>query len=120
MYYFSSIGVITIFIIDKLNRINLTKGDTAIMNVGIYDLEDGEYIPKDTDTITFTVRNQTSAQPVITKIADNLGYIELTPEDTSALNTGLYLYDVQLSTNEGRIYTIIPATLFTLSREVTQ
>ena len=45
--------------------------------------------------------------------------IHIRPEDTKELSFGKYLYDIQLTTADGDIYTVIPPTTFEILKEVT-
>lgn len=109
------------FVIDKYNKIKLTKGDTASMYIEVYDLDNKPYVIKSTDIVTLTVRkNASSATAALSKTMSADHYIVINAADTSSLTTGLYIYDVQLTTAEGYVYTIIPTNYFELSTEVTR
>ena len=45
--------------------------------------------------------------------------LHIKPEDTKAMAFGKYVYDVQLTTADGDVYTIIPPTPFELLKAVT-
>lgn len=108
------------FKIDKRNRVTLTKGDTATMLVQVFDLDNKEYEILSTDTVTFTLRQNNSAKTMaLQKEATHDHYIIIDSEDTKELPLGLYMYDVQLVTKEGFVYTIIPPSYFSLTSEVT-
>ena len=103
----------------KTNNVVLTKGDTATMFVQIFDLDNKEYEILPTDTITLTIKIPYTNQVVLTKQATHDHYIIINHEDTSDLPVRDYVYDVQLSTQEGFVYTIIPCANFSLTCEVT-
>lgn len=44
----------------------------------------------------------------------------MVPADTKSLTTGNYVYDIQLTTFGGNIYTIVPISNFEIGEEVTQ
>ena len=109
------------FIIDQKNRkIKLTRGDTATMLVQIFDIEGKEYEIKDSDVITFTLRKNSASEVSLTKVAIPSHHILFEPNDTSELIPGLYKYDLQLTTAEGGVYTIIQDNYFELLPEITR
>lgn len=108
------------FFIDKNQNIKLTKGDTAMMKISVCDLAGKPYEIKDNDVITMTIKTSQSAQSAaLSKVADQDHFIELSHSDTSSLAYGLYVYDVQLVTEDEKYYTIIPTRFFELTNEVT-
>lgn len=94
------------------NVIYLTRGDDAVLEISSITAADGsEYALQDTDVLTLTVRTLPSAQsPVLIQIDALPGSnrIVFRSEDTAELNVGRYSADVQLTTAEGRRYTIWP------------
>lgn len=107
------------FVIDKNNKIKLTVGDTATMLIQIFDLDNKEYEIQEDDVITFTLKKTATSKDIaLTKTATEDNYIIINSSDTSGLTTGLYVYDVQLKTKEGFVYTIIPTSFFQLTSEV--
>ena len=102
---------------EKTNKIYLTKGDDAQLVVSLYDKDGNEREIWSDDVITLTVkkRGKTAA---ITKTAEN-GIINFVPSDTKSLTTGLYYYDLQLTTFGGKVYTLIPSTIFEIGEEIT-
>lgn len=106
------------FVIDKNNKIKLTVGDTATMLIQIFDLENKEYKIQETDDITLTLKKTADGEIVLEKKATDDNYIIINSSDTSNLKAGLYVYDVQLKTKEGFVYTIIPTSFFQLTSEV--
>lgn len=110
------------FVIQKDKKIILTKGDTASIFVQIIDLEGKEYEIKPEDVITMTVRKTANSPIAIQKTATPDHYIVFNPSDTSSLNTGLYVYDVQIHVGGlfDNTYTIVPMSYFELRNEVTR
>lgn len=92
--------------------IYLTKGDDAVLEVSSIIANDGsEYPLQDTDVLTLTVRAlPTALVPVLIQIDSEPGDIAivLNHEDTEALSVGKYSADVQLTTEDGKRYTIWP------------
>ena len=104
--------------IDKDN-IHLTKGDSAFLNLEIYNNQHVPYKVQDGDIITITVRNYIDNSLVFTKSVQAGTCIAIEPTDTNAATIGRYKYDIQLETLAGEIYTIIPKSNFYLEEEVT-
>jgi hypothetical protein len=101
------------------NRIYLTRGDSAILNLSITDKDGNAYILSSGDTVVLTVKTDTvTTAYVIQKTLIN-GQFSILPSDTEALSYGDYIYDVQLVMNDGTTDTIIPPSLFHLDPEVT-
>ena len=45
------------------------------------------------------------------------GVIDIVPADTKSLTTGNYVYDIQLTTFGGNIYTIVPISNFEIGED---
>lgn len=103
----------------KTNKILLTKGDNASFKVNIIEANGQIRQLFDDDTITLTVRKTADSDIAFTKTAEK-GVINIVPEDTKSLAAGTYVYDIQLTTFGGNIYTIIPISYFEIEQEVTQ
>lgn len=108
------------FKIDKHNRIFLTKGDNAEIDIRIYNLDGKEVEITSNDTIVLTVRKNTSQQSASFSKTADLNTIYIEPADTSSLSSGLYVYDIQLTNADGEISTIIPVSYFELLEEVSR
>lgn len=103
----------------KTNKITITKGDNASIKVKVYDSNGVEREIFEDDIITLTVKKTADSTTVLTKTADK-GVINLVPTDTKSLACGTYVYDIQLTTFGGNIYTVIPISYFEIGQEVTQ
>lgn len=100
--------------VDKNNAIYLTRGDTAYLN---FEIEG--YEAREGDTITLTVRNyvdRTEAFNIVISLDE--GFV-ITPAMTKDLDCGRYLYDIQITTVLGEVFTVIEPTPFYLREEVT-
>ena len=107
------------FVIEqKSKKIILTRGDTASMLIEVQDINGNKYEFEDGDIITFTMRKTPKSEIALQVVADENHYIVFAPENTSDLNTGTYVYDVQLRSGDN-IYTIVPMSFFELRSEVT-
>ena len=103
----------------KTNKILLTKGDNASFKVNIIEANGQIRQLFDDDVITLTVRKTANSDVAFTKTAEN-GVINIVPTDTKSLAAGTYVYDIQLTTFGGNIYTVIPISYFEIEQEVTQ
>ena len=100
--------------------IELTRGDTARFTVDIIDDESQVYTMRSEDELVFTVKDDIDdIEPVIQKIVTGDNMIHIKPEDTSGLDFGNYIYDVELRMENGDVYTIIEKNTFKLREEVT-
>lgn len=102
------------FRVTESGRILLTRGDTAYINVVTDD-----YTPQDGDQITLTVKRSTADKDAIIQKTVSDGSVKIEPKDTETLDYGTYVYDCQLTTAAGDVYTFIPPTDFVLQEEVT-
>lgn len=102
------------------NTIKLTRGDTAYLTIPIKDANGEDYIMASNDSLTLSVKKRvTDTEYAFQKtiIGDNIFHI--LPEDTKGLKFGAYKYDIQLLTEDGDVYTIIPVSSFEILEEVT-
>lgn len=98
--------------------ISLTRGDTARFEVSITNTVTGEpYTIEENDILTMTVRG-TSKSPVEFR-SQSLGtsLLHIKPEDTEHMYFGEYVYDIELRTSSGDVYTVIPLSEFTVLPE---
>ena len=81
------------FTIDNITKqVVMTKGDEWVI-----DLRELGYTITDTDTVTFTMKMRLADKyPVLQKTATD-GVIRFTATDTSTLQPGDYVYDVQIA-----------------------
>lgn len=109
------------FYIDKTtHKIMITKGDNAEIIVKVKDVNGVDRGIYADDVLTLTVRKSINSPEVaISKTAVD-GVFSLVPEDTKSLAVGSYVYDVQLNTFTGKVYTIIPKSSFVIKEEVTR
>lgn len=102
----------------KNNRISLTRGDSFIAHISM--TRNGEaYIPTAEDSIRFAMkRNYSEAEPLLIKnIPSNTQILQLDPEDTRSLPFGKYVYDIEITFENGVVDTFILGTI-TLTEEV--
>jgi len=108
------------FKIEK-NDITLTRGDTLYVQINL--TKDGEpYVPQEGDTIRFAMKKSykdPDSEVLINKqVPIDTLMLEIDPEDTKSLAMSrTYLYDLELTTSIGEVYTFI-AGKFKLTEEV--
>lgn len=102
----------------KNNEISIVRGDTGVFNLKLTN-SIGRSQNLEGLSILFTVRKTASAEePVIQKeIVD--GVLNISPDDTSWLEPGRYVYDVQITNAAGEVDTVIPMNTFNILEEVT-
>ena len=112
----------------KGNTIEMTRGDTLIVTVGITDENGQDYTPDAGDSIRFALKRAEmtlgrkgykDTDPLIIKTipTDSL-VLQLNPADTKGLDFGEYVYDIELTHANGIVDTFIANAKFVLSPEV--
>ena len=81
-----------------------TKGDTLAVA-----LESDTYIPAETDKISFKLKHKYSDTDVIyeKEISPSEMLIQLTSEETKKLQPGKYVYDVEITYEDGTVDTVL-------------
>lgn len=108
--------------IDSDNSIHLTRGDTARLMIDrAKNVATGEdYVFTEEDTVEMSVKKTVNdTEKLIYKKVSGGSVFHFEPEDTKSLSFGRYVYDIQLTTNVGDIYTVITPTVFEVMKEVT-
>ncbi len=103
------------------NSIQLTRGDTARISVSIVnDLTGNEYEMNESSKLTLSIKKrETDSQPLVQKVLTGSTSFHILPSDTKDLSFGKYVYDVELVTEAGDVYTIIEPSTFEILKEVT-
>lgn len=104
------------FCITPTNKIILTKGDNAEIDVRVFNKEGNEVKILPSDVITLTIKKSAGSQTILSKQAE-LNSIFIYPEDMSSLEAGLYVYDVDF-VRDNEKQTIIPQSFFELREEI--
>lgn len=110
------------FKVSKSGTIQLTRGDSAGIDLVITDSKTGlPYEIKEDDMITMTLRKEPCKETPILfeKKVTGTNKIYIKPEDTFNLCYGNYVYDVQLVNAVKDVYTVVPPSLFRVLPEVT-
>lgn len=99
--------------------IYLTRGDSAYLTV-VVKKENKFYQAQEGDVLHFSVKKDvTDKDYIIHKEFEVGNSIVINPEDTKEQDFGKYVYDVQLSTANGDVFTIVEPSLFYIKEEVT-
>lgn len=102
----------------RTKEIRMVRGDSEMIVVRCPD----EPFARG-DKIELSVRKKVSSERLIhkeiTNFDDGVAYIELSPEDTTPLDFGEYVYDIQLTRVTGWVTTLIKTSKFVLLTEVT-
>ena len=91
------------------NIIKITKGDSAVFNVDIAFADGTPYILKTGDMLIMTVRRRIGSELLLQSVSST-NTITLTHEMTSKLVPGYCVYDIELKTSSGEVYTVIGLT----------
>lgn len=104
----------------KQNTIYLTRGDTFLADVRIFQTCGDPYHLQEGDTIRFAMKKSlTDETTLVTKdIPIDTRRLQLDPEDTKDLPFGTYVYDVQLTKADGTVDTFITPSKLVLTEEV--
>lgn len=101
------------------NTIRLTRGDTAYLQIPL-TTTDGIYELASEDTLTLSVKKSTRDMDYyFQKVLTGSDIFHIEPSDTAELAFGKYVYDVQLNTSNGDVFTVIPPSTFEVLAEVT-
>lgn len=99
-------------------KIHLTRGDTLIANLEI-KRDNEPYIPAVGDAIRFAMKKDyNDDEPLIIKSIDNNEMVlKLDSSDTKSLEFGEYVYDIQITMEDGTVDTFI-SDVFIIEPEV--
>ena len=102
-------------LIIKENDIYLTRGDTAYIDLSIC----GDYKPQAEDKVYFSVKKKVKDTDYTFQVVSNFDeIIYIAPEDTKDLEYGRYLYDCEIRTAMGEVFTV-SSGYFNLTEEIT-
>lgn len=91
--------------------INITRGDTGVLDVGIVSSSGEEYTMLSTDTLILSVREYPSEDSELLihiSGAPGSGRIPISHDDTAELEPGYYSAEIQLVNDLGEYYTVWP------------
>lgn len=108
------------FIINDDDSIELTRGDTAYIDLTVED-----YIFKVGDEILFSVKKRATDEEyifqkkIIIEEENEMITIKISSNFTKEAKFGDYVYDIQLTQKvNGDISTVVPINKFTIAKEV--
>lgn len=103
------------------NDIFLTRGDTARFTVTLINVcDDKVYTPSSDDLFRFTVKKDAHDKQIIfQKVSQGNPAFHIVPEDTKELDFRKYVYDIELTTSSGDVYTVVDYSEFNVTKEVT-
>lgn len=97
------------------NSKEITRGDTGMFSVTLYDAEGAEYIPTEGETLTFYLMKKDCddlTEAILVKdIPVDTMQLELEPSDTRDLQTGSYAYRIRLRDTIGHEWTAVKSKL---------
>lgn len=95
------------------SNIFITRGDSAVIDLTIYDEEGNIYTPRESDVVVFSVKaNVNNVDVILRKTFEDLT-LELRPEETIKFNYGEYFFDVKLI-NDNLTDTFITSGILTI------
>ena len=98
--------------------ITITRGDTGVFTLDIN--AGGQSYDYSNDQVLFTVkRNVNTSEIIFQKTVEYGQSVVIEPECTSSLSYGTYTYDVQVTTQNGVVNTVITPHPFIVAPEVT-
>lgn len=100
--------------------IEMTRGDSLTVQIGINNADGTPYVPSQGDSIRFALKKDYSDRnPVILKTVDVEDLLlKLLPSDTKRLPYGDYVYDVELTQEDGTVDTFIARARLRITEEV--
>ena len=108
------------FVVEKFTKnIVLTRGDSAELVVSLIDNLGIPYEMASDDCLTFSMAKEVGGEVLLRKNVIGTNKFAFVPSDTSNLPFGKYVYDIQLTTNSGEVYTVISPNNFVVGEEVT-
>ena len=102
------------------NTIIMTRGDTCRIKLILTNSDGNEFVPKEGDVIRFAAKKKYSDVEALIYIVvpnDTL-ILEIKPEDTKNLDFGTYVYDLQITFEDGTVDTFISKAILKLEEEV--
>lgn len=107
------------FNIDDDNNIELTRGDTAYIDLELTDGNGKEYVPEQGEELIFTVKsNPRFCEALLQKPLEGLR-LKLDSADTECLSFGNYWYDIQLTMIDGGVHTVVGPAKIKLCKDIT-
>ena len=97
------------------NAKELTRGDTGLYSITLYDADGSEYVPTEGETVTFYLLKKNCddlTEAILVKnVPIDTMLLELEPSDTADLQTATYPYRIRLRDTVGHEWTVIKSQL---------
>ena len=105
------------------NDIQLTRGDTAYIDLNILDQTGSPYVLDEGDEVHAQIRKKANDGELILDgnitVSEGVPVWTLTHDETKDIPIGTYVYDVELVTSSGEVFTFIEKSKFKITDEVT-
>lgn len=105
-------------------KITLTRGDSAYITINIMNEDGTPYELKPGDVVRCQVRDKANDGDLLfegqVETVDNELVFHIYPEDTKNAEVKSYVWDAQLETADGDIFTFITESAFKITNEVTK
>lgn len=97
------------------NQKELTRGDTGMYSITLYDGDGAEYVPSEGETLTFYLMKKDCddlTEAILVKdIPVGTMQLELEPSDTKDLAVGTYAYRIRITDTVGHEWTVVKSKL---------
>lgn len=102
------------------NRIELTRGDTMMLEVTLLDESGQKYEPIESDKVIFRLKRNATAKDmfVVKEVPIDTMILQLDAADTKNLKFGTYVYEIELVTSNDYHFTAIANEEFIISEEL--
>ena len=93
---------------DITKKISLTRGDTLRLAIDIYD-NNNIYTPSKNDSIRFAMKKTYASNVILIHkdISTDSMILTISPNDTKQLAFGTYVYDIEITFEDGDVDTFI-------------
>lgn len=104
----------------KKNTIYLTRGDTFRATIALKDAEGEIYTPTENETIRFAMKKHYEDETtlILKTVPNDTLELVILPADTKDLAFGDYVWDMQITRENGDIDTFITKAQLVLTEEV--
>lgn len=93
------------------STIVMIRGDTGTLNIAL-KLDGTQYAISSTDKAAFSLKADFSATAyILQKSIPTTGKIKFTHDDTNDLGAGSYVWDIQVTTASGDVFTVGPGRM---------
>lgn len=97
------------------NAKELTRGDTGLYSITLYDSNGDQYIPAEGEALVFYLLNKNCddvSEAILTKnIPIETMQLELEPSDTRDLAIGTYAYRIRVKDTAGHEWTVVKSSI---------